>query len=180
MNFCPNCGTELSEGTHFCGNCGHNLQAPSPAPRKSSPRNSRKMHCPECKSHDISPIVETEITGGTSFNHSFSKRNSVSAMQFNNTHRNYWMCSDCGCKFRNLQNLEEELKNTENLFTRGIIGIVFMIVLTFFFTKSVGFGFFSLLCIFLILLFIVASFIMKNRISKLREERIYLKNHCFS
>lgn len=68
------------------------------------------MYCPECKSHHISPIVETEIPGGISLNHSFSKRNNVSAMQFNNTHHSYWMCSSCGCKFRNLQNLEQELK----------------------------------------------------------------------
>lgn len=180
MSFCQNCGNELNEGAHFCGNCGYDQQASVPAPRSPRASGAKRLHCPDCKSSDISPIVETDITGGTSLNHSFSKRNSVSAMQFNNTHRNYWVCSSCGCKFRNLQNLEEELKNTKNLFTRGIIGIVFMIVLTFFFTTAVGFGFFSLLCIFLILLFIVASFILKNRISKLSEEREYLKKCCFN
>lgn len=179
MRFCPNCGAELAEETLFCGNCGHNLQSASPVPRKSSPRNSRRMHCPECKSNDISPIVETEITSGTSLNHSFSKRNSVSTMQFNSTHRNYWMCSSCGCKFRNLQNLEEELKNSQNLVKRGIIGIVLLIVLCIFFTATIGFGFFTVLCIFIILLTVVAIYILKNRISSLSNERIYLKKRCF-
>lgn len=180
MSFCQNCGNELNEGARFCGNCGYNQQDTVIAPRSTRTNGSKRLHCPECKSSDISPIVETDITGGTSLNHSFSKRNSVSSMQFNNTHRNYWMCSSCGCKFRNLQNLEEELKNTKNLFTRGIIGIVFIFVLMFFFTSAVGFGFFSFLCIFLILLFAVAAFILKNRISKLDEERAYLKKRCFN
>lgn len=179
MRFCPNCGTELSEGTLFCSNCGHNLQVAVPVHKKSNPRNSRRMHCPECKSSDISPIVETEISGGTSFNHSFSKRNSVSAMQFNNTHRNYWMCSNCGSKFRNLQNLEEEIKNTESLVKRGIIGIVLLVILNLFFIFVEGLGLFSLLCIFLIVLTAVAIFILKNRVSNMRTERIYLKKHCF-
>lgn len=179
MRFCPNCGTELAVETLFCSNCGHSLQSNSPVPQKIRAGNSRKMHCPECKSHDISPIVETEITGGTSLNHSFSKRNSVSAMQFNNTHRNYWMCSSCGCKFRNLQNLEEELKNTQNLVKRGIVGLVLLIVLFFLFVTTVGFSFFSVLCILVILLTAAAIFILKNRISSMREERSYLKKSCF-
>lgn len=176
MHFCPNCGTKLDQGTHFCNNCGHSLQSVSPVPRKT---NSRRMHCPECKSSDISPIVETDITSGTSLNHSFTRRTSVSAMQFNNTHRNYWMCSNCGSKFRNLQNLEEELKNTQGLVKRGIIGIVLMLVLALFFIATIGFGVFTILCIFVILLSIVALYILKKRITSMNEERAYLKKNCF-
>ena len=179
MRFCPNCGTELDPGTRFCNNCGHSLQSISPAPRKNNSKNPRRMHCPECKSSDIAPIVETEITGGTSLNHSLTRRTSVSTMQFNNTHRNYWMCSNCGTKFRNLQNLEEELKNTQGLVKRGIIGIVLLLVLVLFFMVIIGFGGFSVLCIFVILLSVVALCILKNRIAHMNEERAYLKKNCF-
>lgn len=180
MRYCPNCGMELGEGTHFCSNCGHSLQTSTPVPRKRNPTNAKRMHCPECKSTDISPIVETEITGGTSLNHSFSKRNSVSAMQFNNTHRNYWMCSNCGCKFRNIQNLEEEIKNTNNLVKRGILGVILWTVFTFLITALGGFGFVSILNIFVTLLIAAAVFYLKNRVTKLNEERAYLKKHCFN
>lgn len=100
-------------------------------------------------------------------------------MQFNNTHRNYWMCSNCGTKFRNLQNLEEELKNTQGLVKRGIIGIVLLLVLVLFFMVIIGFGGFSVLCIFVILLSVVALCILKNRIAHMNEERAYLKKNCF-
>ncbi|MBQ3193691.1 MAG: zinc ribbon domain-containing protein [Oscillospiraceae bacterium] len=180
MSFCQNCGKELNDGARFCGNCGQDQHASVPATKPTRTGGTKRLHCPECKSHDISPVVETEVTGGTSLNHSFSKRNSVSAMQFNNTHRNYWMCSSCGCKFRNLQNLEEELKNTENLVKRGIIGIVLLVALMLFCNATLGFGFSSFVFIFTILLTVASIFVLKHRISKMREERAYLKKRCFN
>lgn len=180
MQFCRNCGKELSVGAHFCANCGQEQKASVPLQKTVRTGTSKRLHCPECKSHDISPVVETEITGGTAMNHSFSKRNSVSAMQFNNTHRNYWMCSSCGCKFRNLQNLEEELKNTKNLVVRGIIGIALLVVLLLFNNSVFGFGLFSGFYIFVIILVVISLFILKNRISKLSNEQAYLKKKCFN
>lgn len=179
MSFCPNCGKELVEGVSFCSNCGYGLQSSGTPKRQSRPANSRQLHCPECRSTSISPVVETEITGGTSLNHSFSKKNSVSSMQFNNTHRNYWMCSNCGCKFRNLQNLEEELKTNQGLVKRGIVGTILLAILTLLWIVTIGFEFFSILMIFIILMVVVAIFILKNRVTKLSEERAYLKKNCF-
>ena len=180
MSFCPNCGTELEEGARFCSGCGYGRQNAVSAVRQTRTASAgKRLHCPECKSGDISPIVETEISGGTSFNHSISKRNSISAMQFNNTHRNYWMCSSCGCKFRNIQNLEEEIKTTENLIKRGIAGIILIIVLMILFTMTLGFGFFCGMCIFVVLPVGAAVVILKKRVISLSEERAYLKKRCF-
>lgn len=180
MHFCPNCGSELVEDSLFCSNCGHSLQSTSSALRKNNPRNSRRLHCPECKSHDIFPVVETEITSGTSLNHSFSKRNSVSTMQFNNTHRNYWMCSSCGCKFRNIQNLEEEIKTMQNLIKRGIIGVILWAIFTLLIIVMGGFGFPIILNILLLLFFTAAIFYLKTQVTKLSEERAYLRKRCFN
>lgn len=179
MRYCPNCGSELADGVRFCINCGQDQQPPVSAPRKNVRKAAGSMHCPQCKSGDISPIVETDITGGTSFNHSFSKRNSVSAMQFNNTHRNYWMCSNCGCKFRNLQNLEEELKNTQGIVKRGMIGVILLIVLCLLFTMTIGFSVFSVLCIIVVSLCAIAIVILRKRISDMQQEQVYLKKNCF-
>lgn len=180
MSFCQNCGKEMNESARFCSHCGHSQNAAVPAQKTTRNSGSRRLHCPECKSTDISPIVETEISGGTSLNHSFSKKNSISAIQFNNTHRNYWMCSSCGCKFRNLQNLEEELKTTQNLLKRGFVALALMVVLMFFFNTTIGFGFFSIVCIFVILLVVACIIICKNRIARMTEERTYLKKRCFN
>jgi len=180
MSFCQNCGTELGEGARFCSKCGQDQQTSVPDVRPTRAGNSRRLHCPECKSSDITPIVETDITGGTALNHSFSKKNSVSAMQFNNTHRNYWMCSSCGCKFRNIQNLEEEIKSTKSLLTRSIIGTILWIIFTLLTTAIGGFGFLFVLNILLIILLVAAIFYFKKRIAKLSEERVYLKKKCFN
>ncbi len=179
MRFCPNCGKELPEGVHFCGNCGCSLQSNDTSRQQSRPVNSKQLHCPECNSTSISPVVETDITGGTSLNHSFSKRNSVSTMQFSNTHRNYWMCSNCGCKFRNIQNLEEEIRKNQSLIKRGIVGTILCAVFALLWFAMIGFDFITALWIFIILLCITAFFIIKRRTAKLIEERAYLKKHCF-
>ncbi|MBQ2928095.1 MAG: zinc ribbon domain-containing protein [Oscillospiraceae bacterium] len=177
MSFCQNCGTELGEGARFCSKCGQDQQTSVPDVRPTRTGNSRRLHCPECKSSDIAPIVETAITGGTALNHSFSKKNSVSAMQFNNTHRNYWMCSSCGCKFRNIQNLEAEIKSTQSLLKRNIIGTILCVFLTVLLTIMSGFNPFL---IFLNVLLAAQVFYYKNRIAKLSEERAYLKKKCFN
>ena len=178
MSFCQNCGKELNEGTHFCSNCGQ-AQTSIPATKPARTGATRHLHCPECKSHDISPIVETEVSSGTSFNHSFSRKNSVSTMQFNNTHRNYWMCHSCGHKFRNIQNLEEEIKAGQRLVKRCIFVMILFGVFTILMTVTDGFSFFSGFNIFVVLLLASIACYIKNRIAKLIEERAYLKKHCF-
>lgn len=36
-SFCPQCGTPVSPGATFCGNCGHRLQSPTPPPVPNTP-----------------------------------------------------------------------------------------------------------------------------------------------
>ena len=179
MRFCPDCGTDLAEGVRFCSGCGRELQSSNAPVRRSRPANSKQLHCPECGSTSISPVVETEITGGTSLNHSFSKRNSISAKEFKNTHRNYWMCSNCGRKFRNIQNLEDEISNNQKLLKRGILGLILCVALALFYLFFTGFNIFTVFWVFVIVLTIVAVNVLKSRTNKLCEERAYLKKNCF-
>lgn len=180
MRYCPNCGTEIPEGTRFCSGCGHELlpaatTAAAPRPRSAG---SKRLHCPYCQSTALSPVVETEISGGTAVNHSFSRKNSASSFSFRNTHRNYWMCSDCGKKFRNLQNLEEELVQLKKITRNGVIGTIGLAVLGILWGISLGWLLF-LIEIPILLIAIVAIFINKNKIQKMESERIYLKRNCF-
>lgn len=138
-----------------------------------------RLHCPQCRSTAITPVVETEISGGTSFNHSLSRRNSISSMKFNNIHRNYWMCSNCGHKFRNLQNLEEELAYMEKgVKTMAISAIIFAVV-SIFFWAVIGPGI-ALVGCFLVALLLFGFFYYKHKRDDLQGEWTYLKKHCFN
>lgn len=179
MSYCRHCGTEISDDTRFCPNCGQSQQETAPATRNPRSNGGNRLHCPNCRSHSISPVVETEVSGGMSMNHSFSRKNSVSAISMNNTHRNYWICSDCGYKFRNFQNLEEELNKNKKNVKSAIIGIILVIVITITSLVTNGFSFLHIIMIPALLLIVTAIVITKNRIAELEKERIYLKRNCF-
>lgn len=179
MSFCSNCGSKLEEGAHFCSNCGQGRQNEVSAVKRTGDSGGRRLHCPKCHSTSLSPVVETEITGGTSLNHSISRRNSVSAMQFNNTHRNYWMCSECGNKFRNLQNLEEEIAKLRKAVTSAIAGLLLIAVVILLNIIVVGFNFLALIMILAAAIFALAVPYVKNKIRELEKERVYLKRNCF-
>lgn len=93
------------------------------------------------------------------------------------------MCSNCGHKFRNLQNLEEEIAalDTKAKIIR-VITIIVVLLEIFLLGISVwigiGFGL-SLMACLPLLLIIILYFILKSQISKLKEEQAYLKRNCF-
>lgn len=178
MSFCRHCGTELSEATRFCPTCGQSQQA-SPSPVRQPRANSKRLHCPNCRSTSISPVVETEVTSAMSLNHAISRKNSISSHGFNNTHRNYWMCSECGNKFRNLQNLEEELSKHRKNVKSAMIGIILVVIIMILSLIINGFSFLHILMLPALLLIIAAVNITRNKITELENERVYLKKNCF-
>lgn len=180
MRFCQNCGNELEDGALFCSSCGQSQQSSAPPARRPRTSNPKRLHCPKCRSTALSPVVETEISGGTAMHHSFSRKNSVSGFRFNNTHRNYWMCGECGHKFRNIQNLEEELASLHKTVKSAVLGVILLAVLGLLSCVTIGFGFTLVLLVPVIVLVIIAIFILKNRIGKMEAERNYLKQNCFS
>lgn len=139
----------------------------------------RRLHCPQCRSTEISPIVESEITGGTSLNHSISRKNSVSGMKFNNVHRNYWMCSNCGHKFRNIQSLEEELaglKKSTKTICVGVILSAILAVLLGIGGGPIAFG----LGLGIVGFALIGYFVSKGKCNNLQKEQEYLKENCFN
>ncbi len=141
-----------------------------------------KLHCPNCKSHNISITTETSVNSAMTTHYSQHSSTLVS-----NSHRNYWICTDCGTKFRNLQNLEEEIQKSRKtpivmLILAAIsfvISIVFVIMgmdnilgMFIFFPLILGCGVFALVSF-------VISFVCKSKIKKMEKERDYLKQNCF-
>ena len=199
--FCPNCGNQLSDHSAFCGNCGAKIGVapvaqqpaglqtvspvmPQPAVQPVAAEGPvRRMHCPNCKSVNISISTESSVTGGLT-----THQGGFSSTYMSNEHRNFWFCADCGTKFRNIQNLEEEIhrkRNYPTIFTVVtivcfIIAIVFLVLaledsLSAFLWAPYA-GAFGITAI-VLFCFIFSS---KKRLRQMREELAYLKEHCFN
>lgn len=143
--YCHKCGKKLDDGTRFCPDCGTELtpgasaeEKPvtvTPAPNESRPTISvfgKKVICPVCKSKNLQVISEdhsvTQTKGG-----GFSATkgclgylllgpfgllcgNRKLKTKNYNIHKTFWVCSDCGHKFRNLEDWKNELDSSR----RGI------------------------------------------------------------
>ena len=137
------------------------------------------LHCPECKSTKISPVVETTNNGGYAVNTSVTRRSSVSNITLNSTHRNYWMCSNCGNKFRNIQNLQAEIVSESKklkMYLFALVLVVFIAVVSLVMDWIAFFG-----PVVLILGALCAYYWLstKKRITSMTQELAYLKRKCF-
>lgn len=179
MQYCSNCGSELEDGVGFCPNCGQRQNTEYQSVQRRSTSNRKRLHCPACGSVALAPIVETEVSGGTAVNHSITRRTSASAMRFNNTHRNYWMCNECGHKFRNLQNLEEELAYIQKALKRLWIVLIAVGILIILEAFAIGVGFALVFGSIFVLTMVIAIGVYNSKASKLKSEKAYLEKHCF-
>lgn len=142
---------------------------------------ANKLHCPNCKSTNITITTESSVNGGVTAHHG-----SVSTTTMSNTHRNFWICSDCGTKFRNIQSLEEEIKKTKiTPFILALLGVVGAIIAIFFFANA-GDSIFKGFPIIMgggaalgALIFFIMTFVSFSKTKKMEEELAYLKEKCF-
>ncbi len=183
MAFCSKCGATLAGNAGFCTSCGTPNGTPGGAPQQfTGMQGTGKMHCPQCRSHNISPINESSITGGLTTHHG-----GMSATSFSNQQRAFWMCADCGAKFRSIPSLEEEIRKTKS---QPIIWTIFAI-LGFLLTLYIGinlakpFGAFFLLpsfagALIATILFFIFIFVSRSKLKKMRAELEYLKINCFN
>lgn len=177
MAKCPKCNAELSEGVAFCASCGAQVAAAAPK------TNANKLHCPNCKSHNISISTESSVTGAVT-----TSRGGMSATSVSNTHRNFWFCSDCGTKFRNIPNLEEEIgKCKYTHIILWIIGAVCAVLSLIGITNAMDNAFVGILFypyIFMVsvasVVFIIMGFVSKSKLAKGKAELEYLKVNCFN
>ncbi len=183
---CPNCNANLPDGSAFCTSCGTKIGTAAPQQTPTNHVQSRKLHCPNCKSHNIAISTESSITAATTV----GQGNFASTMVSNN-HKNFWFCSDCGTKFRNIQNLEEEIaKENKSLIVYYIgspVAFILFIVLLIVNNNYFGdWGFLTpLISAFIFtsviaVVFFIAIFFTKSKIKKLNAEREYLKVNCFN
>ncbi len=143
----------------------------------------RKMHCPNCKSSNIQISTESSVNGAVTAHHGGFSTSSVS-----NTHRNFWFCSDCGTKFRNIQNLEEEIARSKNthiiFFVFAAISLaLFILFLSMISENSFGgfiFGPFVFVCGVTVIVTVIYGFLSISKVKKMRKELEYLKFACYN
>ncbi len=147
---------------------------------------ANKLHCPNCKSTNITITTESSVNSGVTAHHG-----TVSTTSVSNTHRNFWICSDCGTKFRNIQSLEEEIQKTKKTpIILGVIGLVGAIISILFLITGISaiagnnpFGFMAILWFFggmiVSSVFGIVALVALNKTNKMKKELAYLKEKCF-
>lgn len=173
MSYCTKCGAEVPEESLFCGSCGNRIKAdvavPAEEVQTENLRQRKKMHCPVCKGRNFSPTTEATSHQGASYR--LTKRVSVGGGT--TTNRTYWLCADCGKKFRNIQELEEDVNKYKKLISISggmTVLVLFMILIA---PEIWVIMFLPLLCcVGLTLGFWIC-------LHQLKKELEYLKTNCF-
>lgn len=177
MSICPNCNSSVAPDKQFCGKCGTKVTFSQPQSGIGG------LHCPQCKSSNLTPITESTVNSSMSSSHG-----NMSSTTYSSIHRNYWMCSNCGNKFRNIQNLQEEIERTYKSSKASVVVTIFCLIfaimfivlavkypLTLIFTVTLCIGF----AIGTIVSFCFI-FSYKNKAQKMEQELQYLKTNCFN
>lgn len=175
MPYCISCGAQITENTKYCPHCGvAQNEARTARPNREE---QKRLHCPKCKSTNFTPIVESNGSIGSVGR--VSKNVAVTGTSIEN--RNYWLCRDCGHKFRNLEDLVEDYRKrifAMKIICRGIC-ILFALVIIF---PGLVFGSFWRIAPFLIIPYLMfrifEHFIKKSR-ADFDAEIKKLRKACF-
>lgn len=176
MKFCSNCGQQIEDSTKFCPHCGNAQSVAAPQPFVPG---GKQLHCPKCRGTQLSPIVETDVQGGFAVNRSVGRKWGASAVDLKSTHRNYWMCGQCGHKFRNIDSLDEEIA-VQAKAQRSCVysGILFAVLALLALILGGGMDI-AVLLIPLLLLFGGLWLWFRSKVTKLTQEKDYLEQNCF-
>ena len=178
MKFCTNCGQQIDDNAKFCTHCGNSQNAEAPAPQSFSP-SGKQLHCPKCKGIRLSPIVETDVQGGYAVNRSVGRKWGASAVNLKSIHRDYWMCGQCGHKFRNIDNLTEEIA-VQAKAQRSCISTSIVLLVLFLLSLVIGAGPLDILLLPVLALLVGLWFYFKKKVAVLTEEKKYLEENCFN
>ena len=108
MAFCAKCGNALAEHAAFCDRCGTaRNQTPVAPPQQNS--FTAGMHCPVCKSKNLSPLVGGSYAGVLAADNS------------------RLVCTNCGKQFRTVQAVQESLRANQD----GVTVSVWVTILAF-------------------------------------------------
>ena len=145
--FCGKCGAEMHTGGKFCPSCGNAVAGMAPSAPNVPSVQSIHIHnsnagvsCPNCRSTNLHVSTEsntTSIGGGYSGGKGclgflllgplgLLCGSCGSKQKISTTNQTFWICGDCGNKFRNAQELMQESQQKYKACTG--LGIFFAIL----------------------------------------------------
>lgn len=179
MKKCTFCGRMNEDDAAFCSGCGRefdtgNVETYNPIANAMlhyddsvNVDKHSKICCPRCRSDRLQATVETSTSVRTTGkNYSLGKGllgrllfgtpgfllGSIGQKQrtyIDTQNRNYWICSDCGNKFRNIEDWHEEIHHKEQAVKVNLVlAIIFAVVAVMLLTSDEVFtiiGFFFLI-----------------------------------
>ncbi len=189
MSFCAKCGAQLADGSVFCPSCGarqDGAAAQSANQQGSVSRGSagqNRLHCPYCRSYNLNATTESSTGAALTTGHGNMAVTTVS-----NTHRDFWICGDCGRKFRNPHSMDEEIKkNRQSSTVCRVFGLLFLVFVIMFVVSALGGGFGVFIGFFAIPSTLIATIVFlyfsdnhKKKAMKLEEEKAALLRNCYN
>lgn len=143
--FCIKCGTQNSEGSKFCANCGVALIGENNSRGENTSTsnigdlhemkdsNCASIHCPRCKSRKIQALAVSDIHGGYRVGRgclgwlllgplgllcgAFGKKSRISI-----TNNTSFVCMECGFRFMHIEDMIAEKERKMKCYL--IIGII--------------------------------------------------------
>lgn len=192
MKTCANCGSRVDDRNVFCGTCGYRMhnsgENHNSMVQPNRGNNGKILCCPECQGQNLSAIVESTTDGGAAVSTPLTKKFGVTSYATTTTHRNYWVCQSCGCKFRNLQDLKKEIESEqgrEKTLKRGSLISGVLLGLLLLLLGLLGWEFLLLLIfawgpLLVLVTVIIAMWVgTRNKVAKLLEEKRYLQKNSF-
>lgn len=177
MKFCSNCGQQIDDNAKFCVHCGTARSTQIPTPQPMAP-GGKQLHCPKCKGTQLSPIVETDVQGGYALNRSLGRKWSASAIDLKSVHKNYWMCRNCGHKFRQIDSLNEEIA-VQAKAQRACVSTSILFLVLSLICMMTDAGLVTIAAIPLWGLMLGLWFWFKKKVAALTAEKKYLERNCF-
>ena len=156
-------------------------------PEQGSGTVRSRLHCPHCRSEQLIVVSEAGETTGVATHGRMTRNTGMTTYNTRTVNRHYWMCKECGHKFRNLEDLNNELvKETKNEKVLKIVAIVFglltlliVIPIVSNLTLLLIFSVPLLLLIGLDLVFYLAWRSTKKKVESMTLDKAYLEQHCF-
>lgn len=175
MNYCPTCGQQIDDTNAFCPSCGTAIAPQDPMSAvQGKGRGTKRLHCPSCKSTAIVPFIENVGSIGSA--QRLTKNIAVGNSKSIN--KSYWMCQHCGHKFRNVEDLQNEVKDLSWRLKGSTILLLVLCAFELIICLLAGFDLSGLFIISVLLLAGMLLF-LKKRKDKLQSELNMLKRKCF-
>lgn len=163
MKKCLFCGLDNEDETLFCKGCGRKFPITNKKVCKSISdeindkitidTQRKQIYCPDCKSTHLQATVETSTSVRTTGNNYSLEKGIIGRLLFgtpgfllgsvgkkqrtyvDTQNRNYQICSDCGNKFRNIEDWSEEINHKEQAAKVNLVlTIIFSVIAVMFFT----------------------------------------------